>query len=415
MARSENHPDSRYTIKDPLLMMTTPSREPHRLYLHEKQVGHTLFVGKTGRGKSVMYRALENGNLSRYPGASCLTFDIGFSAYKYAHAIRGQHLTADNLAGPMFAPLSGLDNPANFEAILDWNVTLCETWLNDEIGAQQYDDIERSLQAISELDPTLHRVSGVGKQVQNSDLRQIYHKLEGSFLDAAEDTLDFKNAAVRYWAMEIGRLGVTNTRWTVPFIEYIQRKLFASWVDEVLAPRMILVDEGARAFKIRRLEEFGERIDREGRKNMAQFIFASQGTQEIIDSSIAKVLIEQTASKIAASNPNVRSNKDIADNYRKIGFTTDHINVIAELGEYDLLITNENGSQVVALMPTPLELAIFGGASEEDVALVDAMRKQHGAAWLPAYLRSRKDLPNMDDYATGLEQLDGLVAMKEAS
>ena len=53
---------------------------PFRLCLHEGDVGHTLIVGATGAGKSVLVGLLL-AQWRRYAGARTVTFDVGYSHY----------------------------------------------------------------------------------------------------------------------------------------------------------------------------------------------------------------------------------------------------------------------------------------------------------------------------------------------
>ena len=62
----------------PLLYGKTEGATPFRLSLHVGDVGHTLVVGPTGAGKSVLL-ALMALQFRRYPGAQVFAFDFGGS------------------------------------------------------------------------------------------------------------------------------------------------------------------------------------------------------------------------------------------------------------------------------------------------------------------------------------------------
>ena len=138
----ERHPDPRFCGEDmPLTMMSTPAHEPFRLYLHVGGVGHTLLIGPTGQGKSVLLRAVENAHLARYRGARVLAFDIGRSAYKYAKAINGRHYTLSLGAGPQIAPLTGIDDQEQLNDIFEWVATLIEVWREHPSTIKELDDL----------------------------------------------------------------------------------------------------------------------------------------------------------------------------------------------------------------------------------------------------------------------------------
>ena len=63
----------------PLLHATTQGHTPFRLVTHQGDVGHTLIVGPTGAGKSVLLSLLAL-QFRRYEDAQVFLFDKGRSA-----------------------------------------------------------------------------------------------------------------------------------------------------------------------------------------------------------------------------------------------------------------------------------------------------------------------------------------------
>ena len=167
---------------------------------------------------------------------------------------------------------------------------------------------------------------------------------------------------------------------------YLQRRAFTEFAHGESAPTIVTIDEGARALKIPKMQDFAERIQREGRKNRIQFLFATQGVSEILTSPIRNVLIEQTVTKIALPNRDAKG-EVLRREYMEIGFSSEDVETIAEMDTYNVLIRSAYGVQVVKLNPMDFELAVYGGASNEDCVLVDSYVKQYGdTAWLSRYL-----------------------------
>jgi type IV secretion system protein VirB4 len=404
----ERHPDARFKDERvPLIMMSTRAREPFRLVLHVGQVGHTLVIGRTGRGKSVLLRALENAHLARYRGARVLSFDILLSAYKYARAINGRHYTLEMGSGPQIAPLTGLDDPEQFEPILEWLTVFAELWLGRAMAVGEHDDLRlglKSVQGIPLHDGGGRRLSDLGKLLQIPELKIVFDQLRDSFLDAVEDHFSFADPIVPYWCFEMGKLGVDNVRWNLPTVLYLQRRAFAEFAAGDRLPTLVTMDEGARALKIAKMQDFAERIDREGRKNRVQFIFATQGVGEILESKIRNVLIEQTPTKIAMANRDA-GGTELRKGYLEIGFTEDDVETIVAMGEFDILVRSEYGVQVVQLNPSEVELLIFGGASQDDCNTVDALIDQYGQEeWLPQYLLQAGG-PHLNEHVNELRNL----------
>ena len=63
----------------PLIVTRTEGATPFRLVTHVGDVGHTLIVGPTGAGKSVLTAMLAL-QFRRYPGSRIFVFDKGRSA-----------------------------------------------------------------------------------------------------------------------------------------------------------------------------------------------------------------------------------------------------------------------------------------------------------------------------------------------
>src|SRR3981081_2842858 len=72
----------------PLLFGKTEGSTPFRFSLHVGDVGHTLVVGPTGAGKSVLL-ALIALQFRRYPRSQVFAFDFGGSIRAAALAMRG--------------------------------------------------------------------------------------------------------------------------------------------------------------------------------------------------------------------------------------------------------------------------------------------------------------------------------------
>src|SRR6202012_3525162 len=74
----------------PLLFGKTEGSTPFRFSPHVGDVGHTLVVGPTGAGKSVLL-ALMAMSFRRYAGAQAFAFDFGESIRAAALAMGGEH------------------------------------------------------------------------------------------------------------------------------------------------------------------------------------------------------------------------------------------------------------------------------------------------------------------------------------
>ena len=118
-------PDGNRHLDGPPLMSTkTDGSTPFRLDLHVGDVGHTLVVGPTGAGKSVLLALLAL-QFRRYPGAQVVIFDKGRSARAAILGVGG-YLIDLGLAGSLaFQPLAAhRRDRASGAAALEWVLAL---------------------------------------------------------------------------------------------------------------------------------------------------------------------------------------------------------------------------------------------------------------------------------------------------
>ena len=113
----------------PLLWAQTDGSTPFRLCLHEGDVGHTLVVGATGAGKSVLVGLLV-AQWRRYARARTVVFDVGYSHYVSGRAMGAAHY---DLAGPLgggeaveMQPLRDVDRADVRTWAVDWIEALVE-------------------------------------------------------------------------------------------------------------------------------------------------------------------------------------------------------------------------------------------------------------------------------------------------
>ena len=113
----------------PLFFARTEGSTPFRFSLHVGDVGHTLIVGPTGAGKSVLL-ALMALQFRRYAGAQVFAFDFGGSIRAAALAMGGDWhdlggALADNASAPVaLQPLARVDDAGERAWAAEWVATL---------------------------------------------------------------------------------------------------------------------------------------------------------------------------------------------------------------------------------------------------------------------------------------------------
>ena len=113
----------------PLFLARTEGSTPFRFSLHVGDVGHTLIVGPTGAGKSVLL-ALMALQFRRYAGAQVFAFDFGGSIRAAALAMGGDWhdlggALTDDVAEPVaLQPLARIDDAGERAWAAEWVATL---------------------------------------------------------------------------------------------------------------------------------------------------------------------------------------------------------------------------------------------------------------------------------------------------
>ena len=103
----------------PLIVTRTDGATPFRLVTHIGDVGHTLVVGPTGMGKSVLLATLVL-QFRRYPGSQVFAFDMGRSLRATVLGLGGEHYDLGSEDEIAFQPLAGIDRAETRAWAADW-------------------------------------------------------------------------------------------------------------------------------------------------------------------------------------------------------------------------------------------------------------------------------------------------------
>src|SRR2546421_290218 len=225
----------------PLLWAATDGSTPFRVHLHDSDVGHTLVLGKTGSGKSVLL-ALLAAQFRRYPGAQVFAFDVGYSLWALVHAAGARHydLAAGRVDALAFQPLARIDDPAERAWSADWLETL--------VGLQGVTvtpllrgRIDRALALVARNEPPHRTLIELTVQLQDETLAVALRPYTvagnyGQLLDASGDDL----ADGRFQVFEMKHLLVLDDRIALPVLLYLFRR-----IEQRLdgSPTLIAIDE----------------------------------------------------------------------------------------------------------------------------------------------------------------------------
>lgn len=367
----------------PLLYATTADHTPFRLVTHQGDVGHTLVVGPTGAGKSVLLNLLSM-QFKRYPDAQVFTFDKGASSRAMIEALGGDfYALGETDSALVFQPLRGIDEPAEMAWALEWiSGLLVSKGVN--VTAEVESTVWSALQSLASAPEDQRTLTGLSALIQDSDLRLALKPftLEGAYghiLDGNEDTL--RDNAVQAFEME----DLMHSKALVaPVLTYLFHKLEARFDGK---PTFLILDE---AWVFLDDPMFADRI-REWlkvlRKKNVSVIFATQSLADIAGSPIAPAIIESCLSRIFLPN-NRAMEPQQKEAYDRFGLNKRQVQIIASATpKRDYYFQSHGGNRLFDLQLGPVALAFCAAGSEKDQTQIDRVLELGGhdnfaAHWL---------------------------------
>lgn len=302
----------------PLLLGKTEGSTPFRFCLHVGDVGHTLVVGPTGAGKSVLL-ALMTLQFRRYAGAQVFAFDFGGSSRAAALACGadwhdlGGGLSERSAESVSLQPLARIDEAAERAWAADWIVAILIRE-GVAITPQVKEHIWTALTSLASAPVEERTITGLCVLLQSNDLKQALRPYclggaWGRLLDAESEHLGA--ATVQAFETE----GLIGTQAAPAVLAYLFHR-----IEDRLdgSPTLLIIDEGWLALDDEgfagQLREWLKTL----RKKNASVIFATQSLSDIDGSAIAPAIIESCPTRLLL--PNERAiEPQITAIYRRFG------------------------------------------------------------------------------------------------
>lgn len=374
--------ENKHLAGPPLLMAATDGHTPFRLVTHQGDVGHTLIVGPTGSGKSVLLSLMAL-QFQKYKNAQVFIFDKGRSARAATIAMGGAHHDLGSSDELSFQPLKHIDQDASKSWALDWICTLL-AHENIEITPDIKETVWSALESLATSPEEQRTLTGLRALIQDQNLRTALmpYTLDGAFghlLDGDDETLS--ENPLQCFEMEtlMHRPGLV-----LPVLTYLFHRLEARFDG---SPTMLILDE---AWLFLDDPLFASRI-REWlktlRKKNVSVIFATQSLADIAGSAIAPALIESCPSRIFLPNPRALEPGQ-QDFYARFGLNKTQMSILAaSQPKRDYYFQSSAGNRFFDLKLGPVALSFCGAGSEEDHVRIDALLAEYGpndfaANWL---------------------------------
>lgn len=377
-------------LKAPALFLgKTEGSTPFRFSLHVGDVGHTLVVGPTGAGKSVLL-ALMALQFRRYPDAQIFAFDFGGSIRAAAIAMSGDwHDLGGAVAGEStefvaLQPLARIDEVSERGWAAEWIASMLVRE-RIEVTPETKDHVWSALNSLASAPIEERTLTGLSVLLQSNVLKRALQPycLGGPYdrlLDAEHERLG--DSSVQVFETD----GLIGTAVAPSVLSYLFHR-----IEDRLdgRPTLLIIDEGWLALDnadfAGKLREWLKTL----RKKNASVIFATQSLADIDGSAIAPAIIESCSTRIFL--PNDRAiEPQITAIYRRFGLNDRQIEILARATpKRDYYCQSRRGNRLFELGLGEVALAFTAASPKADQVLIERVLAEHGSegfvtGWLNA-------------------------------
>ncbi|MER8764512.1 conjugal transfer protein TrbE [Mesorhizobium sp. M0968] len=391
----------------PLFFARTEGATPFRFSLHVGDVGHTLVIGPTGAGKSVLLAMIAL-QFRRYEHSQVFAFDFGGSIRAAMLAMHGDWHDLGRNAGtgqgaddplPLLtlADLSDDVHTVSLQPLAHIHHTPERAWAADwivdillregvSITPQIKEHLWSALTSLASAPVHERTLTGLSVLLQSSPLKQALLPYciggpYGGLLDAEHERLG--EASVQAFETE----GLIGTGAAPAVLAYLFHRIEQRMDGR---PTLLLIDEGWLALDdggfADQLREWLKTL----RKKNASVVFATQSLSDIDGSPIAPAIVESCPTRLFL--PNERAvEPQITEIYRRFGLNDRQIEIVARATpKRDYYCQSRRGNRLFELGLGPIALALCAASSKSDQAAIDRIIAEAGRDhFLEAWLTNR--------------------------
>ena len=374
----------------PLFYARTEGSTPFRFALHVGDVGHSLVVGPTGAGKSVLL-AMMAMQFRRYAGSQIFAFDFGGSIRAAALACGGDwqdlgsSLSEDSDEAALLQPLARIDEPGERNWASEWLQAILAAE-GVAVDPETKDHLWSALSSLASAPVAERTLTGLAVLLQSQALKQALapYCVGGPFgrlLDAESERLG--EASFQAFETE----GLTGSAAAPAVLSYLFHRIEGR-LDG--SPTLIIIDEGwlvldSPAFAAQ-LREWLKTL----RKKNASVVFATQSLADIETSAIAPAIIESCPTRIFL--PNDRAvEPQILGIYRRFGLNDRQIEILSRAtAKRDYYCQSSRGNRLFELGLGEVALAFTAASSKSDQLTISRIVEEQGRSGFAAHwLRHR--------------------------
>ena len=401
----------------PLMRCQTSGSTPFRLNLHVGDVGHTMIVGPTGSGKSVLLNTIE-AQFRGYKDAQVYIFDKGGSCRALTAGVGGTFYDLGNEGknSLSFQPLAKIDDENEKNWALEWILQILVQEGIEKITPTDKGEVWSALNKLSTAPEDERTMTGLCLMLQDERLRDALKAFTtasasnieggayGRLFDSEKDSLSYGN----WQAFEMEDL-MNKKGAVMPTLLYIFHRLEQNCKG---APTIFVLDEcwtfldnPLFAAKIREWLKVM-------RKNNVAIIFATQNLEDVANSTIAPAIIESCLTNIFLPNPKATNvNNDAI--YKKFNLNEKERWLIAtaiQKRQYYYKSNKNSRLFELALDRMPFTLSYVASSSKEDKKKVQELLEKYPQDEFNEYWMEYKGMPEVIDVIKGLKNGNSKIA-----
>lgn len=367
-----------FFLKGPVLLYTdTNGFTPFRLSLHVGEVGHTMVVGPTGAGKSVLLNTIE-AHFLKYPNSQVFIFDKAASSRALTLAMGGNfyNLAAEGAGELSFQPLANVEDDNEARWARAWVIDFLKS-KNIQMGPKEERDVWDAILSLRSFDKNQRTITRFCELVQNQMLRMGLESLTmaGSYGKLFDNDRDVSGKG-RWQVFEMETI-MGQAEIVPPTLDYLFHRI-EQLINVATGPSIIVMDE---CWLFMSNKAFAEKLReylKDMRKKNTSIIIATQNLSDIAKAEILKdVVKEQCPSKIFLPNVNATTGSAMAL-YEDFGLNTQQIMLVRTMiPKQDYYYNSQKGNRVFRLALRPAELPFVTATSKQDQQAMNRILAEH--------------------------------------
>lgn len=375
-----------------IALLNTSARSPYFFNFHKGDLGHTLIIGPSGGGKTVLLNFLMA--QAEKTGARQIFIDKDRGAQIFVQASGGTYLALHNGIATGFSPLKALTDCAPDKSFLSLFIRQLVRADGKPISVQEERRIEDGINAVMKLPVADRSLSALRSMLGMKDAAGVGARLEkwtsegslGWVFDNPDDSMTLDARFIGFDMTDF----LDNADIRTPVMLYLFHR-----IDQLLTgERMIIcIDEFWKALGDEAFRRFAQDGLKTYRKRNALMVFATQSPADALKSDISHSILEQVATKIMLPNP-FGARRDYVDGFALSEAEFKLVREDLSPESHKFLVKQGHDSVVVELDLTGLDdaLAVLSGRAET-TAQVDEIIAEVGsdpAVWLPLFHSRRR-------------------------